>query len=1063
MNPEAGQKFGPYEILGRIGGGGMGLVFRAWDERLHREVAIKLLYEDYRIPGTRERFMQEARAASGLNHPNICTIFDIGEKDGDPYLVMELLEGETLKARIARGALSSGEIIEYAQEVADALGEAHAKGIVHRDIKPANIFLVKKPNGVQAKVLDFGLAKIGLNQGGGWLSRSLDLTLAGATVGTLAYMSPEQARGMELDARSDLFSLGVVMYEMATRRIPFSGTTSALIYSQILEHEPDSIRSWNESISKELERLILRLLAKDRKDRFQTAGELRDALAKMVDKRGVLGWLKKPSAAPVPLVQAIEPDVRPRRPVRKAPDAPQEMEPGAVQTAKSESSADNLLIRPRRIPAAPGSRDKGVLHPVGLNAVTTESDANHAQPSSAGQRRAADKRRAVPSLARSRSGITQFEFGIEDSTAEASAKPRDEAARKGMRRKVAAASALAVAVAGAGYLLVRSGELRPALLKPNDSLLLAGFQNRTGEALLEKAVGEGLEIDLRQSQYLNLLGSSAYQAGLRQVEDDGEVAPQILAQTVAKRVGSKAYLYGGIRRQGSEYVLNVDALNTQSNDKLASVAETAASREEVPAAIDRLAQKLRSEIGESKQSIADAAAPLATEATVNLDALNEYSAGDDALASGRTADALHSYQSATKSDPKFAQAQMKLAWLYRSEGSEVASARSADLAQKGARDGSDKLKLLAAFCYEMNVSGDYSLALTTIRFYGERFPHDSEGMIGLARVLRLQGHMVESLLAAQQAYEVDPYSAEAYDEAELAMLGLDRYDTAAQLEAQAERLGVAGGRNLLAAAFLAGRDDEIRKYVGTLRSLDSRHMSYGAMRDYGLYLDNTGQISAGEAVWKLTADDARHVEGLGSASALMLAQGALDNALAGNCAESQGLTSEAKTMSGGETAIFDVGMSAALCGDNSGAEDAIHSLQQSFPHSTAAVQYFVPDLQAAILLRSKKFGEALVILTRAEPYDSVSLTPYLRALTNAAMGRTEHATADFRSVLEHRGAAFLQGNNVYPIAEIGLARALAAHDHSESAAAYQRFLTLWNNAESGQPLVAEASKASRRP
>src|ERR1700733_15101957 len=226
MIPEVGQRFGPYEILGRLGRGGMGLVFRAWDERLHREVVVKLLYEDYKIPGMRERFLQEARAASALNHPNICTVFDIGEQNRNPYLVMELLEGETVKDRIEHGALPAEEIVHYAMEVADALTAAHDKGIVHRDIKPANIILVATPKGKnQAMVLDFGLAKVGLEERDRWESRSQDLTLAGSTVGTLAYMSPEQARGESLDMRSDLFSLGVVLYEMATRQVPFRGAT----------------------------------------------------------------------------------------------------------------------------------------------------------------------------------------------------------------------------------------------------------------------------------------------------------------------------------------------------------------------------------------------------------------------------------------------------------------------------------------------------------------------------------------------------------------------------------------------------------------------------------------------------------------------------------------------------------------------------------------------------------------------------------------------------------------------------------------------------------------------
>ena len=263
MVPEVGQRFGPYEILGKLGSGGMGLVFRAWDERLHRQVAIKVLHDDYTMPGMRERFLQEARAASALNHPNLCMVFDIGEQDRNPYLVMELLTGETLKARIARSALSAEEIVRYSLEITNALAVAHARGIVHRDIKPANIFLVPMPNGKsQAKVLDFGLAKIALEKRGGWECRTLDMSIAGSTVGTLAYMSPEQARGESLDLRTDLFSLGVVMYEMATRQAPFKGTTSGMMMAELLRSTPEPVTIWNDSIPRDLEKVILEAVGK---------------------------------------------------------------------------------------------------------------------------------------------------------------------------------------------------------------------------------------------------------------------------------------------------------------------------------------------------------------------------------------------------------------------------------------------------------------------------------------------------------------------------------------------------------------------------------------------------------------------------------------------------------------------------------------------------------------------------------------------------------------------------------------------------------------------------------
>jgi len=317
MIPEAGQRFGPYEILGKLGRGGMGHVFRAWDQRLQREVAVKLLHPDDTMPRMRERFLQEARAASALNHPNICTIFDIGERDGEPYLVMEVLEGETLKDRLAQGVLTSEEIVRYAGEVADAMAMAHARGIVHRDLKPANIFLVLKPDGrSQAKVLDFGLAKMDFDGADAMSTPDYEMTLAGATVGTLAYMSPEQARGESLDGRADLFSLGVVIYEMATLQLPFKGRNDDQRLLELFHHVPEAVRQWNESIPVELEQVISKLLAKDPRERFQSARDLRDSLTriseKIADKLGRGSWLSKPVVAAVPLVPAPDPVARHR-------------------------------------------------------------------------------------------------------------------------------------------------------------------------------------------------------------------------------------------------------------------------------------------------------------------------------------------------------------------------------------------------------------------------------------------------------------------------------------------------------------------------------------------------------------------------------------------------------------------------------------------------------------------------------------------------------------------------------------------------------------------------------
>ncbi len=359
MLPEVGHKFGPYEILGKLGGGGMGIVFRAWDERLHREVAVKLLHDEFQAPGMRQRFLLEARAASSLNHPHICTIFDMGEQEGEPYLVMEVLEGITLKERIAQGACSSEEIVRFGLEIADALAAAHGKGIVHRDIKPANIFLQGRSGSErQVKVLDFGLAKVSMALRSGRDSRALELTSAGSTVGTLAYMSPEQARGEHLDARSDLFSLGIVLYEMATRRVPFRGATTALAFQALLTESPDPIRTWNVAIPRELERIIVRLLVKDRSERYQTAREVEEALRKLAN-RGEGDWLRKLPRPDVPLVPSADPIARRPRKLRSKAGPEETSQPSEAAHSTPAPSEDPDFIRPKRMPT-PESRPRDV-------------------------------------------------------------------------------------------------------------------------------------------------------------------------------------------------------------------------------------------------------------------------------------------------------------------------------------------------------------------------------------------------------------------------------------------------------------------------------------------------------------------------------------------------------------------------------------------------------------------------------------------------------------------------------------------------------------------------------
>ncbi len=1010
-------------------------------------------------------------------------------------MVMELLEGETVRDRILRGGCTLEEIVTIGAQCAEALADAHAKGIVHRDIKPANIFLVRKSTGqIHVKILDFGLAKVEASES----SRTrLDLTSSGATVGTVAYMSPEQARGELLDARSDIFSLGVVLYEMATGQVPFSGATSAIVFVGLLSRDPEPIRDWNKSIPKELEKVVFKALAKDRLDRYQKAHDLQRALEPITAKKGWFGGrssapayeVREPNNDPVArdrravkrksasLLSVTRPEVRPLgSTIPAATPAPlgsaTAVESGSQQAVPvaGERPGSSTIQHSASLADSGARTRQPEISGIGASPSSVEMPA--AKPVSTGQEfiytgpNESDREHEDETPKRQRSVF--HDSATRRRLAEATR--RETPGDRRRRRQRVGYSILAglVFVGMVGALWLHAGHHLAAPLASGDDLLVGIIENKTQNPLLDHSVRQAIAIELKQSPYINVLSDSQLAGGLAVAQSSAQDPSSITLtperiQPIAVIFGAKAYLTGSIQQDGSALALQMKAVDSQGGGTMASVTEQSPDADHLFDAIDRAVTKLRSSLGEPESSIQQNHTPLHQETTGSLQALAAFSDAEIAAAGNHLMMAIPLYQNALAADPNFALANMRLAEVSSSihaEGDAMTYAARAATLSGGV---SAKLKLFIAFTSDL-YSGQWQKAGDDLTLLQKIAPHDPEVTLREGVLNTLEGHFSDALNDTEQASGQHPYTSNAYADSGNDLIGLDRYEAAQQIEIQAERHGFPQSGLLLAAAYLGGRQEIIDKQASGILA----GAGVAGRLNYGLYLDDTGQWKSAQLAWQ-SAVAAAQQQKLPDAASNFLAQGAFDRAVAGQCAGTQEMAQNAVAQLGGKTqpsprVQYYVAMTSALCGSPDEAQTLVleQALSNAYPNSVPVQQLYVPEILAAASLRQGDQAGALKELETVRQYELISIVPYLRGLAHLQSNHAQLAIGDFQQVLEHRGAAYLTRSPIYALAQAGLGRSFAAlGDANNSAPAYKSFLESWKYADADQPLMIEAKAHAR--